>query len=671
MKNKKIIGISLIIAGLAAILFALFFDALSGRGPINVGPKSLLAVFAGLLAAAAGRKLRNGGQGLAAFSGILLAALLMAQVLCLLHVFPLSEITTGKPIVTIDYSFHYNQDETVGRFLSDYGQTWGYDPYFMAGYPMGIIFDFNNKASEYFSFLFSFLGTGNAFNLFFLLLYAALPLLMYLSAKNFGGGRAEALIAAALAVFFWATDSSMRWAYYCGMYSFSIISYLSVYVFSLFYKWTREPAVKNLVFAMLAGILIFFIPSSAFVLILPLGACFFFFLARKNLKIPGTILIWAVLILAVSSFWLIPFFRFRHYKISSAQFLLGTPLTLLKDLFTLDGVSPGTGFRRSLFVRWLIIFFGGYGLFLWKKKGEALKFVSFTALAAGMFCLAYLGAYSGFTRELQPYRFILPAAFFLCLPASAAMAECFRRVKNIKNVGVVAVLAALLLVPAVYYSLLQFFRYTPATNSALSPVEKEIIEWLEKNTDRSARILYEDTDFPVVIINSLKREFIGGPYLYTFIKHGFASFRRPLLEERRDRLFGKAFGEITPEMLKKYIDDYNICWVFAFWQDSKDFFDGQPGLFEKIRSIGDLNLYRAKRKPDYFLEGSGEVRADYNTIEVKNAKGSVLVLKYHWLETLKTKPAMKIEETRVLDDPVGFIKVYNNGVSDFTIYNAY
>jgi hypothetical protein len=668
-------GTVLIVAGTVLILVTPFADLILSKGSINVGPRSILLIFLGILSSVSGYRLRKNRTGFSDFAGIILAATVMAHVLCLFHVFPLSEITTGDPIVTIDYGFHFNQNYTVCRFLSESGQTWGYDPYFMAGYPMGVIFDFNNKASEYFSFIFSFIGIGNAFNLFFLLFYSLMPLLIYLSAKNFGSGKKEALLAAALCVLFWVTDSSMRWSYFCGMYSFSIVSFCCVYVFSLFYKWIEEPGLKNLLFAFISGILIFFIPSSSFILFFPLSACFFVFLKRKDFKRIGIIFLWAALIISFSSFWLVPFFKFQHYKISSAQFLIETPLTLLKDLFTLDWLNPGTGgFRRTLFVRWIIIFFGIYGLTLWKKKNNGLRFLSFVSLAAGMFFLSYFGSYTNFTRELQPYRFMLPLTFFLSVPASGALFECVNRAGGIKKkpVKVFYVIILLFCIPLLYDSFRQFFTFTWATNSRMSADEKEIIAWIKKNTDRSARILYEDTDFPVVIINKVKREFIGGPYLYTFIKHSFASFRRPLLSERRDRLFGKAFSEITPEMLNDYIEYYNILWVFAFWQDSRDFFKSHPRLFEKIHSIGHMDIYRAKRKPDYFLKGSGSVAADYNKIEVKNARGNELVLKYHWLETLKTMPEMKIEEVRVLDDPVGFIKIYNNGAfGDFTIYNAY
>jgi len=68
-----------------------------------------------------------------------------------------------------------------------------------------------------------------------------------------------------------------------------------------------------------------------------------------------------------------------------------------------------------------------------------------------------------------------------------------------------------------------------------------------------------------------------------------------------------------------------------------------------------------------FLEGSGRVSADIDRIEVKDARGDRIVLKYHWLPTLRTDPPLPIEEARQPGMPVGFIAVRPGGAHDFTI----
>jgi hypothetical protein len=48
-----------------------------------------------------------------------------------------------------------------------------------------------------------------------------------------------------------------------------------------------------------------------------------------------------------------------------------------------------------------------------------------------------------------------------------------------------------------------------------------------------------------------------------------------------------------------------------------------------------------------------------------------VVLKYHWLETLRTDPPLKISKYPVEGDEVGYLEIDNRNTSDFVIYNSY
>ena len=54
-------------------------------------------------------------------------------------------------------------------------------------------------------------------------------------------------------------------------------------------------------------------------------------------------------------------------------------------------------------------------------------------------------------------------------------------------------------------------------------------------------------------------------------------------------------------------------------------------------------------------------------IEVKHAVGDPVVLKYHWMPSLRTDPSLPIEEARQPGAPVGFIAVHPGATADFTI----
>ncbi|MGH2669127.1 MAG: hypothetical protein ACRDH5_08445, partial [bacterium] len=54
-------------------------------------------------------------------------------------------------------------------------------------------------------------------------------------------------------------------------------------------------------------------------------------------------------------------------------------------------------------------------------------------------------------------------------------------------------------------------------------------------------------------------------------------------------------------------------------------------------------------------------------IEVRRAAGGRLVLKYHWLPTLRTIPKLRIEEAPQPHARVGFIAVHPEGHTEFSV----
>jgi len=78
----------------------------------------------------------------------LLAAVLAANVLFACAVVSPRVLTGGEPIAQIDYALHFSRAAAADQLFRVDGRTWGYDPHFMAGYPMGTVFDVNNKGVE-------------------------------------------------------------------------------------------------------------------------------------------------------------------------------------------------------------------------------------------------------------------------------------------------------------------------------------------------------------------------------------------------------------------------------------------------------------------------------------------------------------------------------------------
>jgi hypothetical protein len=86
------------------------------------------------------------------------------------------DIFSPSPIYTDDYAMHFSQCLSTARFFSSAGKCWGYDPFFLAGYPAGTLVNADNKAWEIFFLLLSFLPEGLAFKLYLMLFLLLYPL---------------------------------------------------------------------------------------------------------------------------------------------------------------------------------------------------------------------------------------------------------------------------------------------------------------------------------------------------------------------------------------------------------------------------------------------------------------------------------------------------------------
>jgi hypothetical protein len=221
-------------------------------------------------------------------------------------------------------------------------------------------------------------------------------------------------------------------------------------------------------------------------------------------------------------------------------------------------------------------------------------------------------------------------------------------------------LTAILFMP----SFRHFSRVAPLTTGLDGP-SKDLIAWIEKDTGQSARILIEDIvawDGPgpaiyggarlVHIIPMLiSRELVGGPFPNAFILHHHAGFHN-------GRLLREPVSNFSDEKLDDAMGLYNIGWAVAWSEKSKARFRDYPEA-ERVQTFGYLEVFRINRRHDLFLEGSGQVFADWNKIELSGLSTSTgrVVVSYHWVDGLSSTPDARLEKVMINDDPVGFIGV--------------
>jgi len=184
-----------------------------------------------------------------------------------------------------------------------------------------------------------------------------------------------------------------------------------------------------------------------------------------------------------------------------------------------------------------------------------------------------------------------------------------------------------------------------------------ITQWLESDTSRQGRVLFEI--FPgrgqgsdvAYYAYKTKREFIGGPGPWP-LRSGrfFAGFVN-------GRLFGQPIGSIGEERFMKYMEFYNVGWIIAYSVETKGTLKGFANLAE-AKSCENFTAYRVERPLSYFLEGRGVVTvSEFNNVVLDGLGGDRVVLKYNYVDGLKSIPAANIESVVPMNGLPPFVRI--------------
>jgi hypothetical protein len=364
----------------------------------------------------------------------------------------------------------------------------------------------------------------------------------------------------------------------------------------------------------------------------------------------------------VNLHWLHPFFKFLALKVedpATTYFQNNDPLRLIKDLW------PFQAFFAVPLARILILVLGARGLMRIRREAPAL-FIPLVIAIVFFGALAYFGSLLPWLRHLQPYRYVT-AFYYMWLPAAGfGLAGLYQKYRAVRGGFAAGPLAYAGLLIAIFFmpSFRHFSRVAPLTTGLDGP-SKDLIAWIEKNTGQSARILIEDIvawegPGPAVyggarvvhLIPALvTRELVGGPFPNAFILHHYAGFHD-------GRLLREPVSNYSDEELNRVMDLYNVGWAVAWSEKSKARFRDYPAA-ERVRTFGYLEAFRIRRRHDFFLEGSGQVFAGWNKIELSGLSTSTgrVVVSYHWVDGLSSAPDARLEKVMIGDDPVGFIGV--------------
>ena len=204
---------------------------------------------------------------------------------------------------------------------------WGYNPFFMAGYPSNTIQDLSIKFFELSALILSTLALSPIqwFKLLAFLAMAAVPWLMYFAARNLFFDRDDiksgaALVAALLGTAYW-WNSLPREMFFYGMVGYAPASYASVLGVTLLYRIAKNSSLWSLIHIAWLILALVILPLHVQSIVIFLPAIVALLVVQGNV-IRRNLLIWTAAAAAFSILanlpWLAAAFDHRTDDVSSA-----------------------------------------------------------------------------------------------------------------------------------------------------------------------------------------------------------------------------------------------------------------------------------------------------------------------------------------------------------------
>jgi hypothetical protein len=603
-----------------------------------------------------------------------LFTVMAAHVLATLYFFPFTEIVNDRPLVNLDHSFHYYQAYRVREVFWETFHIDHYDPYFMAGYPGGTIFDLDMKGAEVFCAFTPVISVARALKLFILCAYLTMIPVIYWGSRMQGFKIEETVFGLLLFLSFWHWGRPYAGDFrYAGMFSFVFATHLCFLLVGLLRQVSRGKRIKT--FLGLGPIAFLIHPTAVVTLPVPfavsIGANRRSWKGRKCILLAG----WCAAVVFINFLWLEPFFKYVWMKTTTELYYqIGGWQGLVRVLW-----------KPSCLIALSMIALAAIGVARAAVERRMSTALPAAAAAVFLFFVAGAGVYLPGLNQLEPGRFLFGAFVFLTPLAGVGAryiidkvltivrSESFRcrARKTIITVLVLVVLPLSMLESKFYFRHTVKTKFHPAVASLVDAVTARVKPPGRLMIEDCAAMHYGDVHLPALLPLVTGVEQIGGPYPQTFLLYYFSSFRW-------QETFGRPMDQWDSESFRPYLELYDVRWILTATARSTRAMTGlldHPPVWSQppyaMWAVDDLYTEALSIRPPTegaSTPGAPEVRSGMNRIEVSgDGRSAGYFIKYHWVPGLEVSGAARIRPVHRLDDPVPFIYIEPNGESNITI----
>ena len=583
------------------------------------------------------------------------AAVLLHAGLVLNH-YPISLLRGGDVPLRVDMARYFASAHSASQVTG----LFGYDPFFMAGYPVGLWNSLGKKGFELFHLLLPRVALPALF--YGVLAGVALlaPLAAWYGLRRFWREERHRILLLVLLLTYWHLDTPISYFWMAGNVFFPAMACLVPVAAGLAWDMVAgiRPLRRGLLLGLVAAALFYCHTVVLVALAVPIvlaawlnrsGLCraATWFAAGVSALVFGGLCVWWALPLACSIGDCVP---------QPHPWLQSSWKHLVMDTFSDRGYRHP--FDRNLLLHAAVVL-GAAGTFLsWNRR----RFLSALGVG-GIACLgiAYGGSYLGPIACIQPYRFLIPAVLLLLGPMVAGADWAWENMRRASPpMRVVLLAGGLILLPGLSGYLLDRLGEAPA--HGMIPSQRQVLDALRQMPVKG-RVLCDDMNVGHMIPYTCGLPVIGGLSAQAFLKHRFAGMDNDGL------FFAKRSDHCSAADFKTYLHGYGVDYAVFSRSNWIEFAERNADLFERERTAGGYRIYKVKdASPSLVLTGAADVRAGGDRIEVTNVRSESLVLKLHYVPWMAASDGVRLEPEAFLDDPVPFMRAtVPAGVTAFRI----